>query len=114
MSTDHLAKVVSGHLEMSRSWIIKQEEPRGQLHPTRWRPTHRRWEGLASLMVDIMSAPVYMRVPERLSADGVASLGFPGCAPLASGVMNPALVLCRRRMSLADKMRGRRVEGEGE
>ena len=93
MSADHLVKVASGHLEMSRSWIIKQEEPRGKFHPTRWRPAHRRREGLASLTVGIMSAPVYTRVPDRLSADGAALPDFPGHARLASGVMNPALVV---------------------
>ena len=57
-NADHLAKVALGHLVMSRSWIILQVEPRGQLRPMQWRTAQSQMAGLASLMEGIMSAPV--------------------------------------------------------
>ena len=55
---DHFAKVASGHLLMSKSWIILQRAPWGQLHPTRWRAAHSLMEGFASFTKGIMSLPV--------------------------------------------------------
>ena len=93
MRADHFAKVASGHLVMSRSWIIMHEVPRGQLRPTRWRAAQRRREGLASLTVGIMSDPVYTRVPERSSGDGVESPGLPLRWRLGSGGTKPVPAL---------------------
>lgn len=85
--------VVSGHLFMSRSWIILQEGPRGQCLPSRWREAQRRRAGLASLTDGIISSdlPLKMSVPHRSSADGVAAtgrfffwLGWPDCASIGA------------------------------
>ena len=71
------AKVVSGRLVMSRSWIILQEIPRGQCLPSRWQEAQRRSAGLASLTEGIIMCglPLKMRVPARSSAVGVMTEG---------------------------------------
>jgi hypothetical protein len=55
---DHFVNMELGHLEMSMSWIIMHEAPRGQWHPMRWRVVQRRRERLIPLTVGIMSVPL--------------------------------------------------------
>ena len=71
------AKVVSGHLVMSRLWIILQEIPRGQCLPSRWREVQRCSAVLASLTDGIISSgiPLKIIVPVRSSTVGVMTEG---------------------------------------
>jgi len=57
-NADHLAKVTSGHLVISRWWIILHVEPWGQLRLTRWWTVQSRMAGLALLMEGIMLVTV--------------------------------------------------------
>ena len=83
------AIVVSGHLVMSRSWIILQERPRGQCLPSQWQEAQRHSAGLVSLTDDIILSglPLKIKVPVRSSAGGVmtevrAFFGFLEGCPL--------------------------------
>ncbi len=100
------ANVASGHLVMSRSWIILQEGPRGQCLPSRWREAQRRSAGLGSLMDGIISSglPLKMRVPARSSAVGVATEGRARFVSLAAWlfcVSAGAMRFCRSNLDLA-------------